>query len=227
MRKIFSYIVYIAILSFSSCCIDDSTSADADGAEVMAVDSISLLVNQIRSCSRLYTAEVKLHKIIVADDPLTIGGEILGQDISVDLPLGDRKIAIPMNGTAKAYIDFSTFSKKNVTIDGDDIIVELPDPKVVLVSTEIDHDEVRKNVSFFRSDFSDKEITVYQKQGREAIIKAVPKSGVLEKAESGAAAVIVPMLMELGYKDKNIQVRFSRNVLSDPATFFKKNLVVK
>ena len=30
------------------------------------------------------------------------------------MPVGDRKIAIPMNVTLKGYIDFSDFSERNV-----------------------------------------------------------------------------------------------------------------
>ena len=41
-------------------------------------------------------------------------------NFNLDIPLGDRKIAIPMKATVKAYIDLSKFSKENVKIDGKD-----------------------------------------------------------------------------------------------------------
>jgi len=35
--------------------------------------------------------------------------------MSFDIPMSQRKIAIPMDATVKAYIDFSNFSEKNIT----------------------------------------------------------------------------------------------------------------
>ncbi len=213
----------MAVLAACSCGSETEETA-VSAVEVESVDTLNLFVDQLRSCSRLYTAEATLHKMIIKDDPIVVEGEVFGEKFQVDVPLGKRKIAIPLTGTVKAYIDFSDFSRKNVTIDGDDIIVELPDPKIVLTATEIDHDNVREDVSFFRRDFSDKELTDYAKQGRDEIIKNVSNSGLLTKAELGAAAVIVPILRELGYKDEKIQVKFNRNVTSDPISFFNRNM---
>ena len=43
----------------------------------------------------------------------------------------NRKVAIPMDATLKAYVDFSGFSAKNVNRQGDKIEIILPDPKVM------------------------------------------------------------------------------------------------
>lgn len=226
MKHLFYLLLAFTLISptLLSCGSDD-------GQEVVMVDentdSVAYIVNKLTNCSKIYTAEVQMHKVFIAEDPMKLGGDIVGININIDLPLGDRKIAIPMSATVKAYVDFSEFSKKNVKIDGNDIIIELPEPQIVLTSSEIDHDEVKTDISIFRSKFSDKEITEFSKKGRAEIIKAAPKSGVIEKAEAGAAAVIVPMLTQLGYKDKNIQVVFNKNVTSDPISFIKKKLIVK
>lgn len=230
MKRLLYLIIMSALTlpTLLSCSSDDEQDVVmTENVSEEDADAEAVIVNRIRNCSKIYTAEVHMHKVIVADDPMKIGGDVFGKKVNIDIPLGERKIAIPMDGVAKAYIDFSKFSEDNVKIDGDDIIVELPKPSVVLTSTTINHDEIKKNVSLFRSNFSDAEITQYSKKGREEIIKAVPKSGVLEKAQSGAAAVIVPMLQQLGYKDKNIRVVFDDSVTSDPFNFLKKNLIVK
>lgn len=225
----YAVVAMFAVLSLASCGNkNEAENAAVEGAETgymsVQTDTLGIFVDQLRGCSKLYTAEVKLHKMVIKDDPVVVEGDIFGKEISVEVPLGKRKIAIPMTGTVKAYIDFSDFSQKNVTIDGDYIIVELPDPKFVLTATEIDHDNVREDVSFFRRDFSDKELTDYAKQGRKDIINAVSDSGLLTEAESGAAAVIVPMLRELGYKDEKIQVKFNRDVTSDPILFINSSI---
>lgn len=220
------HILHSFIFAFSLPLLLSCSSSDEQ--EVLTAEEntedISILVNKIANCSKMYTAEVQLHKVFVAEDPSQIELPLIGD---VNIPLGERKIAIPMNATVKAYIDLSTFSKDNVKIDGKSIIIELPKPEIALTSTEIDHDEVKKNVSLLRSNFTDKEISAFSKRGREDMIKAVPKTGIIEKAQSGAAAVIVPMLQQLGYKDKDIRVVFDNSVTSDPASFIKKNLAFR
>lgn len=218
------YLIFACVASTAmllSCGGSDEQEAAQSKEET---DSIEVLVSKIANCSKLYTAEVQLHKVFVAEDPSRIELPLIGD---IDIPLGERKIAIPMNATVKAYIDLSKFSKDNVKIDGNSIIIELPNPAIVLTSTEIDHDEVKKNVSLLRSNFTDKEITAFSKRGREDMIKAVPKTGITEKAQSGAAAIIVPMLQQLGYKDKDIRVAFDDEVSSNPMAFIQKNLTFK
>lgn len=225
MRYLLHSFIFTLCLSLLLSC------GSSDEQEVLTAeectDSVAVIVNKIAKCSRIHTAEMQMHKVVVAEDPLNVGGSIFGTNFNIDIPLGDRKIAIPMNATVKAYIDLSKFPKENVKIDGKDILIELPKPAITLTSTEIDHDEVKADIAFFRSNFSDKEITEFTKKGREEIIKAVPKTDIIEKAQSGAAAVIVPMLMQLGYKDKNIRVVFDESVTLDPADFIKRNLTFK
>lgn len=225
MRYLLHSFIFTLCLSLLLSC------GSSDEQEVLTAeectDSVAVIVNKIAECSRIHTAEMQMHKVVVAEDPLNVGGSIFGTNFNIDIPLGDRKIAIPMNATVKAYIDLSKFSKENVKIDGKDILIELPKPAITLTSTEIDHGEVKADIAFFRSNFSDKEITEFTKKGREETIKAVPKTDIIEKAQSGAAAVIVPMLMQLGYKDKNIRVVFDESVTLDPADFIKRNLTFK
>lgn len=189
-------------------------SSDPEPADTVAdnTESRPTLVQQVRKCSRLYTTEYRIHKIVTHDDVLRLKGQLLRQDFDIPLPLGERKIAIPMDATIKAYIDFSNFSEQNVERDGDRITILLPDPQVVLTSSKINRDEIREYVGLTRSHFSDKELTGYEQQGREAILKSIPGLGIEETARENAARVLVPLLTDMGYDERNVTIAFRRDL---------------
>jgi hypothetical protein len=189
-------------------------SSDPEPADTVADDTENrpTLVQQVRKCSRLYTTEYRIHKIVTHDDVLRLKGQLLRQDFDIPLPLGERKIAIPMDATIKAYIDFSNFSEQNVERDGDRITILLPDPQVVLTSSKINRDEIREYVGLTRSHFSDKELTGYEQQGREAILKSIPGLGIEETARENAARVLVPLLTDMGYDERNVTIAFRRDL---------------
>ena len=183
------------------------------GETERAVDTLQVLVTQIQQCSRLYTAEYQIHKIVTHDDVLRLQGQLTGQDYDVSLPLlGDRKIAIPIDATLKAYIDFDGFSAENVERDGTKITITLPDPKVKLTSTKVDHRNVKKYVALLRSDFTDQELTSYERQGRAAIIAAIPETGIVESARQNAARTLIPMMMQMGFSEQDITITFRKNM---------------
>lgn len=178
----------------------------------VAIDTIPMLVMHIQKCARLYTTEYHIHKIVTHDDVLKLKGNLLSKDIDVTLPLGERKIAIPMDATLKAYIDFSDFSERNIERHGDMITIVLPDPQVVLTSSKINQHEIREYVGLVRSQFTDKELSSYEQQGRQAILNSVPRLGIKQQALANAARVLVPMLTEMGYREENVTIAFRRNL---------------
>ena len=103
-------IVFVTLLLMSCSRGGDTVQEE----QPMATDTIPLLVMQIQKCARLYTTEYHIHKIVTHDDILKLKGNLLSKNIDVALPLGERKIAIPMDATLKAYIDFSDFSVRNI-----------------------------------------------------------------------------------------------------------------
>ena len=172
------------------------------------------LVTHIQQCSRLYTAEYKVHKIITHDDVLKLQGQLTGQDYDIDLPfLGDRKIAIPMDATLKAYIDFEGFSEQNVERVGKKVTITLPDPQVMLTSSKIDHANIKKYVALLRSEFTDAELTSYERQGRQAIINAIPDRDIIETARQNAARVLIPMMEQMGYQEQDITITFRKDMV--------------
>ena len=176
------------------------------------VDTIPMLIMQVQQCSKLYTAEYRVHKIITHDDALRFKGQLLSKSFDVKVPLADRKIAIPMDAKIKAYIDFSEFSEKNIERSGDKITIVLPDPQVVMTSSKIDQRHVKQYVGLTRAHFSDEELAGYQQQGREAILQSIPGMGIEETARANAAKVLVPMLTQLGYEEQNITIAFRKDL---------------
>lgn len=195
-------LLLLAILLSGSC---KRGGSDGGGAPI---DTIPMMVQQIKECSRLYTAEYKVHKIITHSDTSKISATVLGQKLNLNLPGGRRKVAIPIDAVLKAYIDFSNFSEDNVRSEGGKIYIDLPNPHVVITSSKIDHEGIKKYVSIIRSDFSDEELALYEKQGRQDIINDIPNLGILNTARRSAASQLLPLISMLGIPQENIVITF-------------------
>ena len=176
------------------------------------VDTIPMLILQIQKCSRLYAAECRMRKIVTHDDRAQVQGQFMKHDYNIDLPLGQRKVAIPIEATVKAYIDFSAFSDANVRRTGQKIEVTLPDPSIVLTATRIDHKAVKQHVPLTRRNFSDEELASYERQGRQAIIDAIPQTDIVAMARDSAARTLIPMLMRAGFAEQDITVSFRKDI---------------
>ena len=193
-------------------CHHREKPASIQAGLAQGVDTVPMLIMQVQQCSKLYTAEYRVHKIITHDDALRFKGQLLSKSFDVKVPLADRKIAIPMDAKIKAYIDFSEFSEKNIERSGDKITIVLPDPQVVMTSSKIDQRHVKQYVGLTRAHFSDEELAGYQQQGREAILQSIPGMGIEETARANAAKVLVPMLTQLGYEEQNITIAFRKDL---------------
>ena len=213
MKKTIGLLIVIAAILLGLYFCDWRVQSDGDAEPeptYQAVDSLPMLIMQVQKCSKLYTAEYRVHKIVTHDDALRLKGSLLQKEFNIKMPLGDRKIAIPIDAKLKAYIDFSQFSEENVERDGERITILLPDPQVTMTSSKIDQKNVRQYVGLTRSNFSDEELANYQQQGRAAIIDGISKMGIIESAQANATKVLVPMLVEMGYKEENITIAFRK-----------------
>ena len=210
MNKRLQYLTVMVCFCLFCGCSSHTETPPQEQVEV--TDTIPQLVMQIQKCSRLYTTEVKVHKIVTHDDVVRLRGNVMRQNFDIALPLGERKIAIPMDATLKAYIDFADFSEKNIERDGDRITILLPDPKVTLTSSKVNQKEVKEYVGLTRSHFTDKELTGYEQQGRQAILDNIPNMGLIETAQENAARVLVPMIAQMGYREENITIAFRKDL---------------
>lgn len=192
-----------------SCAGDDNGQSEA--TVYQSIDTVPMLVMQIQQCARLYTTEYKVHKIVTHDDVVRLRGSLLKQDINIRLPLGDRKVAIPIDAMLKAYIDFSNFTEANIERNGERLTIILPDPRVELTSSKVNQQEIRSYVGLVRAGFTDAELSAYEQQGREAIIQSIPQLGVIDAARANAARALVPMLVKMGYREQDVTIAFRRD----------------
>lgn len=217
MKFVLSYLLIILTIAVSC------TQRQAEDRRTF-IDTIPILVTQIQQCNRLYTAEAHIHKIITHDDQLNIKGSLFRQSFNIHVPGTNRKIAIPMDATVKAYIDFNNFNAKNINKHGEKIEIILPNPKLTLTSSKIDHKGVKQFVSLTRRNYSDKELSQLEQQGRLDIIKDIPRMSILEQARQSAAHTLIPMLMQMGFKEENIKVSFRKEFnMNDIKTLLDKN----
>ena len=203
-RQIGFIIIGLLTLLTTSCGRSDATEAE----EVSAIDSIPLLVTQIQRCSRLYTTEYRIHKLVTCESNRQISGFGISFGLNV---FGDRKIIIPIDATLKGYIDMSQIRAQHINRQGDRISITLPDPEVMMTSTRIDHENIKEFVTGFRDDFTDSEMSSFEKQGRKAIIAEIPELGVERTARANAVRILVPMIAQMGFSEQNIIINFRRD----------------
>ncbi|MBM6992176.1 MAG: DUF4230 domain-containing protein [Prevotella sp.] len=211
--------LYLLFLILTACGANEQKSE----TESHPIDTIPMMVMQIQKCSRLYTSEYQLHKIVTYHDSLSFNGSFLSKNFKINLPMGQRKVAIPMTAHVKGYIDFSHFSEKNVRKHGNHIEIILPDPEVTMTSTQIDHEAIKKKVSFFRSNFTDEEMTHIQQQGRQEMIRSLSQLGIIENARQSAARQLIPIIEDLGFQQDQVTITFRKKfTLADLPTLIKK-----
>ncbi|GAB6975745.1 hypothetical protein JCM15124A_06520 [Prevotella falsenii] len=187
-----------------------------------------MLVERVQKSSRLYTSEYHIHKIITHSDKVKAEGTFLNKKFSVNLPLGERRVAIPLNAVVKAYIDFSDFNEKNVKKGSDGkITIILPDPRIVLTGTKVNHKEMKQYVAFTRHNFSDAELTSYEQQGRQQIVASISQMGIIEHAQESAARQLIPMLAMLGYAEKDITISFRKQFTMAEITRFIESSIIQ
>ena len=209
MKKLLFLLLVAIIYTFSSC------SEKKTEEKKTVIDTIPMMVMQIQKCNRLYTTEIHVHKIVTHDDQLKLKGSIFKKDFNINVPGSNRKVAIPMDATLKAYIDFKDFGAQNINRKEEKIEITLPDPKIMLTSSKIDHEGVKQFVSLTRRNFNDAELSLYEQQGREGIIKDIPNMEVIETARQNAANILIPMLIEMGFKEENITITFRKKFSLD------------
>lgn len=201
MRKVL--LLAIMVMTAVACGRRDGGSADVRDK----MSDVPSIVLRVQDCSRLYVSEYVVHKIVVRDDNTLLNVNVNGRAVGIKKP-GERKIAIPVDATVEAYIDFTDFSSDNVAKDGDKITITLPDPQAEITSLKADYNHERAYVSWLRSDFSESEKTHFLRQARSEIAGSMPALGIYDNARDNAAQVLIPLLVSLGYDERNVTITF-------------------
>ena len=209
MRNYFIFIIAFLCMA----CGGDKENRNDVAENNSATDNIPMLIRDIRKCSKLYTSEYNIRKIVTYSDEPRLKGKVLGHEVDMKMPVGDRKIAIPMNVTLKGYIDFSDFSEKNVRREGKRIVVTLPQPQVAVTASKIDQAGIKEYVSIMRSRFSDEEMAEFEKQGRQAVVNSIPRLDINETTAVNAAKILIPMIVKMGYDEKMITIELKNEDL--------------
>lgn len=211
MKKAILYVLCAILTLFAACksrneVTETTTVTSEDVVQRTHADSISDIISNVRQQSALYTTECKVHKIVLFSDETRLGGKLL--DIS--LP-GERKVAIPIDVTIKGYVDFANFGPENVLLQDSLCVITLPEPKVIITASKIDHKATRQYVSLTRSKFSDTEISRLAGQGEDTIANHLTRYGIVERSRESCARTLIPVLTRQGLKESNIVIRFSKN----------------
>lgn len=212
LKHLSAICVVTCALTVLPACHRSSSPAGGDKAAAGQVrtDTTAQVVLEVSRSARLYTSEFIIHKIVTHTDNPVVEGNVLGVPVKMKAAIGNRKMAIPIDVTLKAYIDFADFGEKNVTRTDSTITVTLPDPVIMASASKVDHKAMRQYVDGMRSRYSDAEIAEYARQGADSVISHADKFGIVAQAERSAAATLIPMLQRMGYKEHQISVRFRK-----------------
>ncbi len=147
----------------------------------------------LKEMSDLATVEYTVTKIIKANDDKTW------------YKLGERKILMSCEAHIKAGIDMSSITQKNFSIDGKNVQVRLPPPKVISFSIPAETIKVEyQDISLFRDPFKAAERDQLATQAGTQIKNSIDSLGILEQAKINTSLFINNLLVRLGYQNINI-----------------------
>ena len=167
----------------------EETSKEQHTSVSTLQEQMQNLVLQVRRQNRLYTTQCQVHKVVIKDEKARVGGKLF----NFSLP-GYRKIAVPIDVTLKAYIDFTRFSAS-----------------IEVTASKIDHTKVREYVSIGRSSFSDEEINRLAQQGQDSILRHLNNYGIVAAARESATRTLMPLFRKMGFRESQIVLRFRRD----------------
>ena len=137
----------------------------------------------------------------------TVTKVIKGNDVAW-YTIGDRKVLFSCQAKLKAGIDMSEFNPSKVVINGKNIEITLPQPKLLAMNMPAEEAKlVYQKVGALRKDISATERNELLKLGEADIVENVPNLGILDDARKNAETFFRALLKQLGYE--NVTVKFA------------------
>lgn len=204
------YILVIGVFALSAICGCRQTSQKQETETSVKIDSTALVL-RLQQCSKIYSSEYKIHKIVTNKDVLKLEGNVINHKVDIPIPNSSRKIAIPIDITVKGYTDMSQLDSRNILTEGKKITVILPDPKFAVTSVKIDRKNIIKSADLIRSAYLEQEINQFVKKGEQSVYKNLPWDEFIKTARSNAAHTLFPILQDLGFEEIHIQYRDDLN----------------
>jgi hypothetical protein len=154
----------------------------------------------LREMSDLATVEYTVTKIIKANDNKTW------------FKIGERRILMSCEAHIKAGIDMSAIGENSFTINGKNITVTLPPPKII--SFNIPPEGIKtqyEEISGLRDKFTAADRNTLEVQAEKQIRNSIEALGILQQAKANTALFVTNFLKNLGYE--NISINYSGNQL--------------
>ncbi len=151
-------------------------------------------VLSIQQMGELATVEYTVTKIIKASDDKTW------------FKIGDRKILMTCEAVVKAGVDFSKITEQNFVIDGKNVTLTLPPPKIISLSLPPEKIIIEyESISAFREPFTSAERDALAVQAEKQIRNSIDSLGILLQAKANTATLLSNLLHQLGYEKVTIR----------------------
>lgn len=183
MRRFITIILVLAFLSIAVWGVLRYTTPQDN-----TITSHAILVESIESMGKLELVKYRISDVIEH------------KDVSAYLP--DASVLLIVKADAVGCIDLTRISKEKISINGDSVSIQLPEPEICYI--KIDHDASKvydTKMAFFR------EAELVDQAYRNAEIeikKEVTRSDILQQTRSNAIHVFKPLLEGLGFKHYDI-----------------------
>lgn len=155
-------------------------------------DVQSLVIQQVRDASELTTALYSLQAVVPTRRDATLAGVVLGT----------TRLLYIAQGEVRAGVDLSQLSPQAIQIEGDRVQVQLPSPRILSQSIDVNRSRVYDyNRGFLNlgPDVAPELQSLAQQEALQQVVQAACRDGVLERASDRARLVVTQLLRGAGY----------------------------
>ncbi len=162
-------------------------------------DVQSLVIQQVRDASDLTTAIYSLQAVVPTRQDSTVAGVVLGT----------TRLLYIAQGEVRAGVDLSQLSPQAIQVKGDRVQVQLPPPRILSRSIDVNRSRVYDyNRGFLNlgPDVAPALQSLAQQEGLEQVVQAACRDGVLQRARDRARLVVTQLLRSAGYTTITVTV---------------------